>query len=60
MVALGYRNSEIASRLSLSVKTIETYKSRMMEKLGLQTRASLVRLALELGILDSVPPELNQ
>jgi two-component system, NarL family, response regulator NreC len=53
LVALGYRNSEIADKLALSVKTVETYKSRMMEKLGIHTRASLVRIALELGILDS-------
>lgn len=53
LVALGYRNSEIADRLALSVKTVETYKSRMMEKLGLQNRAALVRMAIDLGILDS-------
>jgi DNA-binding NarL/FixJ family response regulator len=53
LVALGYRNSEIASKLALSVKTVETYKSRMMEKLGLQNRATLVRLAIDLGILDT-------
>jgi two-component system response regulator NreC len=52
LVALGYRNSEIAGKLALSVKTVETYKSRMMEKLGLQNRAALVRLAIDLGILD--------
>ncbi|BAL98374.1 MULTISPECIES: response regulator [Caldilinea] len=52
LVALGYRNSEIADRLSLSVKTVETYKSRMMDKLGLQTRTALVRFALEVGILQ--------
>lgn len=56
LVALGYRNSEIADRLSLSVKTVETYKSRMMEKLGLQTRAALVRFALEVGALDTGAP----
>ena len=51
LVALGYRNAEIADRLALSVKTVETYKSRMMDKLGLQTRTALVRFALELGML---------
>ena len=57
LVALGYRNSEIADRLSLSVKTVETYKSRMMDKLGLQTRTALVRFALEVGVLQKdVPP----
>jgi two-component system response regulator NreC len=52
LVALGYRNAEIADKLALSVKTVETYKSRMMDKLGLQTRTALVRFALELGVLQ--------
>lgn len=52
LVALGHRNSEIADMLHLSVKTVETYKSRLMQKLGLRSRAALVRYALELGILD--------
>ncbi len=52
LVALGYRNSEIADKLALSVKTVETYKSRLMDKLGLQTRTALVRFALELGMLQ--------
>ncbi len=52
LVALGYRNAEIADKLALSVKTVETYKTRMMDKLGLQTRTALVRFALELGILE--------
>lgn len=53
LVALGYRNAEVADKLALSVKTVETYKSRMMDKLGLQTRTALVRFALELGTLQS-------
>ena len=52
LVALGYRNAEIADKLALSVKTVETYKSCMMDKLGLQTRTALVRFALELGMLQ--------
>jgi len=52
LVALGHRNGEIAEMLHLSVKTVETYKSRMMEKLGLRSRAALVRYAMELGILN--------
>ncbi len=51
LVALGYRNSEIAEKLHLSVKTVETYKTRLMQKLGLRSRAALVRYALQLGIL---------
>lgn len=52
LVALGYTNAEIASELYLSVKTVETYRARGMEKLNLQTRAQLVRAALERGLLD--------
>lgn len=52
LVALGYRNMEIADQLGLSVKTVETYKARLMQKLGLRSRAALVRYALDLGILD--------
>ena len=52
LLALGYRNGEIAEQLQLSVKTVETYKSRLMQKLGLRSRAALVRYALDLGILN--------
>ncbi|MEE8498465.1 MAG: response regulator transcription factor [Acidimicrobiia bacterium] len=51
LTALGHSNAEMAAMLSLSVKTVETYKARMMRKLGLNGRASLVRLALELDLL---------
>ncbi len=52
LIALGYTNAKIAEQLSLSVKTVETYRARGMEKLGLTTRAQLVRAALAQGILD--------
>lgn len=52
LVALGHRNREIAEMLSLSVKTVETYKSRLKQKLGLRSRAGLVKYALELKILE--------
>ncbi len=52
LVALGHRNSEIAEMLHLSVKTVETYKARLMQKLGVRSRAALVRYALKLGILE--------
>jgi len=51
LTALGHSNAETAEILALSVKTVETYKSRMMKKLNLDGRASLVRLALELDVL---------
>jgi len=53
LVALGHRNGEIAQMLNLSVKTVETYKTRLMEKLGLRTRSALVRYALEMGMLNA-------
>ncbi len=51
LIAQGHRNKEIASQLELSVKTVETYKARAMEKLGVQNRVELVRYALERGWL---------
>ena len=52
LVALGYTNAEIASELYIGVKTVETYRARGMEKLNVETRAQLVRLALTHNILD--------
>lgn len=51
LVALGHTNQEIAETLVLSVKTVESYKARLMEKLGLRGRAALVRYAVEAGLL---------
>jgi two-component system, NarL family, response regulator NreC len=52
LVALGHTSKEIADQLSVSAKTVETYRARGMEKLGLRSRAALVRLALARGLLD--------
>lgn len=49
LVALGNTNQDIASQLALSVKTVETYRARGMEKLGLASRAALVRYAMQEG-----------
>ena len=51
LLAHGYTNQEVADRLELSVKSVETYRSRLMEKLGLRSRAELIRYALEHGVL---------
>jgi len=51
LVALGFTNKEIARKFDLGVKTIETYKARGAEKLGLNTRAELVRYASVQGWL---------
>jgi DNA-binding NarL/FixJ family response regulator len=50
-LALGYNNRQIAETLGLSVKTVETYKARLMDKLGVHGRAGLVRYALTHGLL---------
>ena len=50
--AAGYSNKEIAASLELSIKTVETYRARAMEKLGLQSRAGLVRYAVQKGWLQ--------
>lgn len=52
LLAQGHTNQAIADKLFLSVKTIETYRTRIADKLGLRTRADLVRYALEMGILS--------
>jgi DNA-binding NarL/FixJ family response regulator len=54
LVAQGYANKEIAARLSVSVKTVETYKARSMEKLNLGGRAEIVRYALSQGWLQDL------
>ncbi len=52
LIALGYTNKEIAKQLFISVKTVETYKARVMEKLNISSRAAMVRFALKHGMLD--------
>lgn len=52
MVALGHTSAEIAEQLDLSPKTVETYRARGMEKLGLRTRAALVKFALQNGLIN--------
>lgn len=51
-VALGYTNQRIADEVGLSVKTIESYRARLMRKLGLKDRSDLVRLAIEMGLVS--------
>jgi DNA-binding NarL/FixJ family response regulator len=51
LVAWGYTNKEIASYLNLSVKTVETHKGNLMEKLDLKSRVEMVRYALRQGWL---------
>jgi two-component system response regulator NreC len=57
-VAQGYTNHQVAKQLGLSVKSVETYRARLLEKLGVRTRAELVRFALASGIV--APEKLIQ
>jgi two-component system response regulator NreC len=54
LVALGYANRQIAEQLYLSVKTVGTYRARLMAKLNLKNRPALVRYALKRGLLADV------
>ena len=52
LLAYGYTNQQIAEKLFLSVKTVEGYKARIVEKLGLRGRAALTRYAMENSLLS--------
>lgn len=52
MVVLGHTNKEIASVLGITVKTVETHKANVMDKLGIDSRSGLVRYALAQGWLE--------
>jgi two-component system response regulator NreC len=53
LLALGHTNQEIAKMLYISVRTAETHRSHIMQKLRLQTRADLVGYALDRGFLEA-------
>jgi len=52
LLALGHTNQEIAQQLYISVRTAETHRAHIMQKLRLSTRAELVRYALDQGLLQ--------
>jgi len=52
MIALGHTNVEVAAGLHLSVRTVETHRAHIQQKLGLGARAELVRYALDHGLID--------
>jgi DNA-binding NarL/FixJ family response regulator len=51
LLALGYTNQEIAGRLFISVRTVDTHRAHIMLKLGLETRAELVMFSLAHGVI---------
>ena len=52
LLAQGHTNQEAADHLAVSVKTIETHRKRLSDKLGLKSRAQLFRFAVEAGLLE--------
>ena len=56
LIALGYTASEIAEQLILSPKSVETYRTRIMQKLNLHSRSALVQYALARGLLTTGTP----
>lgn len=57
LTALGFSSRETAGQLHLSPKTVETYRQRAYEKLGISHRMDLVRFALAAGLLDELKPQ---
>jgi two-component system, NarL family, response regulator NreC len=53
LMALGHTNREIGEQLELSVRTVETHRAHIQQKLGLGTRPELTRYALEHGLIDA-------
>jgi two-component system response regulator NreC len=51
LVALGHTNSEIAKRMYISPRTVETHRASLQRKLGVSGRPELVRYALERGVI---------
>jgi DNA-binding NarL/FixJ family response regulator len=52
LLGLGHTNQEVAASMFLSVRTVETHRAHLMEKLGLGARSELTRWTLEQGLLD--------
>ena len=55
-IARGFTSHEVAEQLRLSTKTVETYRSRIYETLGMKTRADLVHYAMAVGLLETEEP----
>ena len=53
LIALGYTNNEIAEQLHLSVRTVESHRAHIQQKLRLTTRSELVRYALQRGLMET-------
>jgi len=53
LIAEGVHTKEIAYRLGLSAKTVESHRAQIMERLGIRAVAGLVRLAIRAGLISS-------
>jgi two-component system, NarL family, response regulator NreC len=53
LIALGHTNAEIAEKLYISVRTVETHRAHIQQKLGVSSRAELVRCALSRGLIET-------
>ena len=56
-IAQGYKNAEISSRLSISPRTVEVHRARIMQKLDISSPRELIRFALQRGILTKDDPD---
>lgn len=55
LVALGHTNADIAAELFVSVRTVESHRAHLQQKLGVKSRADLVRIAREHGLISDEP-----
>ena len=60
LVARGYSSQQIAKQILVGVKTVETYRARLAQKLGLRTRSEVVRFAVQMGLLTSEALEAEE
>jgi two-component system response regulator NreC len=60
LVARGYSSRQIATQILVSVKSVETYRSRFAEKLGLRNRSDVVRFAIQMGLLTRETLEADE
>jgi len=60
LVARGYSSQQIAKQILVGVKSVETYRARLAQKLGLRTRSDVVRFAVQMGLLTPETLELDE
>jgi len=53
LIALGHTNAEVAGQLYISIRTVESHRAHIQQKLSLSSRAELVRYALERGLIEA-------